>query len=149
VLTTTTGPVTAAADHAAVAELIAVDKAMQASFVTRDVAALARILSDDYLLLASNGNVYRKSDVLAKLRSPDSHWDVNETSDWNVHVHGDVAVVVATLHQKGSDQGEAFDSRVRFCDAYVREQGRWQNIHAFACRVVGGSAIAAVPADGE
>jgi hypothetical protein len=133
----------------AIAELIAVDKAMQASFVTRDVAAPAGILSDDYLLLASNGEEYRKADVLARLRSPDSRWDVNETSDWNVHVHGDVAVVVATLHQQGSDHGEPFDSRVTFCDAYVREHGVWRNIHAFACRVIGAGAVAAVATGGD
>jgi len=51
-------------------------------------------------------------------------------------VHGDVGVVVAELHQKGSGGGQAFDSVVKFSDTYVRENGRWRNVHAHASKSV-------------
>ena len=116
--------------------LIAVDKRMQHAFVTRDVAALDQIFTDDYVLVLSSGRERTKQDILNDVRSPDNHWDVNETSGWKVKVHGDLAIVVATLHQKGVDHGEAFDSNVKFSDTYIRENGKWRNVHAHASKAV-------------
>jgi ketosteroid isomerase-like protein len=116
--------------------LIAVDKRMQHAFVTRDVAALDQIFTDDYVLVLSSGRERTKKDILDDVRSPDNQWEVNETSGWKVKVHGDLAIVVATLHQKGVDHGQAFDSNVKFSDTYIRENGKWRNIHAHASRAV-------------
>jgi len=117
-------------------ELIAVDKRMQRAFVDKDVAAIDDILTDDYVLVLSDGSERTKADVLNELRSANTHWDVNETSGWEVKIHGDVAIVVAMLHQKGVDDGKLFDSDVRFSDTYIREKGFWRNIHAHASRAV-------------
>ena len=116
--------------------LIAVDKRMQHAFVTRDLAALDSIFTDDYVLVLSNGSERTKQDILADVRSPDVRWEVNETSGWKVRVHGDLAIVVATLHQKGVDHGKAFDSNVKFSDTYIRENGAWRNVHAHASKAV-------------
>ena len=74
--------------------------------------------------------------ILAAVRDPGTRWEVNETSGWQVRVHGDTAIVVATLHQKGVDHGQAFDSNVKFSDTYVRDNGRWRNVHAHASKAV-------------
>jgi hypothetical protein len=47
-----------------------------------------------------------------------------------------MAIVVATLHQKGISHGKPFDSNVKFSDTYIRENGKWRNIHAHASRAV-------------
>jgi len=124
----------AAADD--VADLIATDKRMQRAFVDRDATALEEIFTDDYVLVLWNGVERNKQQILADVRSPDTKWEVNEASGWQVKVRGDLAIVVATLHQKGVDHGEAFDSNVKFSDTYVRENGRWRNIHAHASKSV-------------
>ncbi len=116
-------------------DLIATDKRMQRAFVDRDVATLDRIITDDYLLVASNGDTRRKPAILAEVASPDVVYEINESSDWSVRVHGDTAIVVALLHQKGVDHGEPFDYSVWFSDTYVRESGAWRNVHAHATRV--------------
>jgi hypothetical protein len=122
-------------DPDVVASLIATDKAMQRTFLTKDAATLGAILSNDYLLVASNGQEFTKAQVLSEMKSADCHWDINQTSDWEVRVRGTVAVVVAILHQKGSSHGAAFDNRVKFSDTYVLENGRWLNFHAHASRL--------------
>jgi ketosteroid isomerase-like protein len=115
--------------------LIATDKRMQRAFVERDVATLDRIITDDYLLVASNGAERRKPAILAEVTSPDVIYEINESSEWAVRVHGDTAIVVALLHQKGVDHGQPFDYSVKFSDTYVRENGAWRNMHAHATRV--------------
>ena len=116
-------------------DLIATDKRMQRAFIDRDVATLDRIITDDYLPVASSGAERGKPAILAEVASPDVVYEVNQSSDWEVRVHGDTAIVVALLHQKGVDHGEPFDYSVRFSDTYVRENGAWRNIHAHATRV--------------
>src|SRR5262245_63726142 len=133
-LVANTLPAAATADETQA--LIAVDKKMQHAFVTRDVAALDSIFTDDYVLVLWNGRERTKQDILTDVRSPDVHWEVNETSGWKVRVHGDLAIVVATLHQKGVDHGQAFDSNVKFSDTYIRENGKWRNVHAHASKAV-------------
>jgi ketosteroid isomerase-like protein len=116
-------------------QLISTDQRMQRAFVERDVATLDKIITDDYLLVASSGAERRKPAILAEVASPDVVYEINESSDWAVRVHGDTAIVVALLHQKGTDHGEPFDYSVRFSDTYVRENGAWRNVHAHATRV--------------
>jgi hypothetical protein len=70
------------------------------------------------------------------VRNPETRWEVNETSGWQVRVHGDMAIVVAVLHQKGVSDSKAFDSNVKFSDTYIREDGRWRNVHAHASKAV-------------
>ena len=116
--------------------LIATDKRMQRAFVDRDVATLDRIITDDYVLIASGGSERSKPEILSEVASPDVVYAINESSDWAVRVHGDTAIVVATLHQKGIDHGKPFDSDVKFSDTYIREHGKWRNVHAHASKSV-------------
>ena len=130
-------PITAAAATADEANaLIAVDKHMQRAFVDRDVAVLDQIFTDDYVLVVSSGEERSKAQILKEVASGDTHWEVNETSEWKVRVHGNLAIVVATLHQKGTSHGKPFDSHVKFSDTYLRDHGAWRNVHAHASRAV-------------
>ena len=117
-------------------DLIATDQRMQHAFVTRDVAALDQIFTDDYTIVLSSGTERTKAMILADVASPDVRWEINETSGWEVKVHGDTAVVVATLHQEGIDHGTPFDSNVKFSDTYIRDGGKWRNVHAHASKAV-------------
>jgi ketosteroid isomerase-like protein len=117
-------------------QLIATDKRMQRAFVDRDLAALHEILTDDYVLVLWNGVERTKKMVLDEVASPGQRWEINESSGWVVRVHGDTAIVVATLHQKGIDHGQHFDSNVKFSDTYIRVNGAWRNVHAHASKAV-------------
>ena len=130
------------APHAAVAagddvaRLIEIDKRMQRAFVDRDLEALREIFTDDYILVVSSGEERNKAEVIAEVASPEVRWEVNETSDWVVRVHGDTAILVANLHQKGVHRGKPFDSNVKFSDTYIRVGGTWRNVHAHASLAV-------------
>jgi ketosteroid isomerase-like protein len=115
-----------------VADLIAADQRMQHAFVTRDLAALREIFTEDYVLVVSSGAERNKATVLAEVESPQVRWEINRSSGWAVRVHGDCAIVVATLHQKGLDHGKPFDSHVKYSDTWIRDHGRWRNVHAHA-----------------
>jgi ketosteroid isomerase-like protein len=116
--------------------LIETDQRQQHAYVARDWRALEEIFTDDYVLVLWNGVQRTKAQILAEAAKPESVWEINETSGWQVRVHGDLGIVVAELHQKGTSGGQAFDSVVKFSDTYVREDGRWRNVHAHASKSV-------------
>jgi ketosteroid isomerase-like protein len=136
VLLAATGPAAASGDAADIAQLIETDQRMQRAFVDRDLDALREIFTDDYVLVVASGAERTKAQILADVAAPANRWDINESSGWVVRVHGDTAIVVATLHQKGVDHGRPFDSNVKFSDTYIRERGRWRNVHAHASRAI-------------
>lgn len=125
-----------AAEADDIAELIAVDKRQQHAYVARDWAALDEIFTDDYVLVLWNGSERTKAEILREAAQPDSTWEINETRNWRVRVHGDSAIVQAELHQKGVSGGAPFDSVVKFSDTYIREHGRWRNVHAHASKSI-------------
>ena len=131
-------PVSRAApgDAADVQALIDTDKRQQHAYITRDWKALDEIFTDDYVLVLWNGTQRTKAEILESAALPDSKWDINETGSWQVRIHGDLGIVVAELHQKGTSEGQAFDSVVKFSDTYIREQGKWRNVHAHASKSV-------------
>ncbi|MEO8671232.1 MAG: nuclear transport factor 2 family protein [Tahibacter sp.] len=131
-----TGGYASSADSKDVEDLIATDKRMQRAFVDRDIQALEEIFTDDYVLVVASGDERSKAQILDSVKSPETHWEINETRDWKVRVHGDMAIVVAMLHQKGIDHGQSFDSNVKFSDTYIREKGRWRNMHLHASRAI-------------
>jgi ketosteroid isomerase-like protein len=116
--------------------LIDTDKRQQHAYITRDWKALDEIFTDDYVLVLWNGTQRTKAEILESAALPDSKWDINETGNWQVRIHGDLGIVVAELHQKGTSEGQAFDSVVKFSDTYIREQGKWRNVHAHASKSV-------------
>ena len=123
-------------DAADVQALIDTDKRQQHAYITRDWKALDEIFTDDYVLVLWNGTQRTKAEILESAALPDSKWDINETGSWQVRIHGDLGIVVAELHQKGTSEGQAFDSVVKFSDTYIREQGKWRNVHAHASKSV-------------
>ena len=130
-------PVLAApGDAADVQALIDTDKRQQHAYITRDWKALDEIFTDDYVLVLWNGKQRTKAEILANAALPGSQWEINETSNWQVRIHGDLGIVVAELHQKGVNEGQAFDSVVKFSDTYIRENGKWRNVHAHASKSV-------------
>ena len=120
----------------AVMDLIAADRAMQRAVLERDAAAFADFLADDYVLVDSRGRQHDKAAVVRQLVDPEIHVAVNETGDHHVRVHGEIAVVIAVLQQRGIDHGIAYDSPVRFTDTWMRKNGRWVCLSGHASRLV-------------
>src|SRR5438270_1511509 len=82
-----------------IAQLIALDRAMQRAVVDRDAKTFAGFFTEDYVLVSASGKLYKKADVVAEITSPEVHYDVNESSDVSVRVQGDTGLVIASLHQ--------------------------------------------------
>jgi len=110
------------------AELRAVEDAWNKAELNHDAAALSRLMSDDLVLTETDGSVINKKEEVAFTADPTSHFEVLESHDLKIQVHGNAAVVSGAYHEKGSYQGKPFEHRGRYTDTWIRHNGTWQCI---------------------
>jgi ketosteroid isomerase-like protein len=125
----------AAAARDDVALLIRLDAAMQKAVVDIDTQAFAGFLTDDYKLVVSSSRVVGKAEVVAELREPDTHLTTNASSNLDVRVHGDTAIVIADLHQAGQVRGKPVDYWVRYTDTWIRVGDSWRCVSGHATKL--------------
>jgi uncharacterized protein DUF4440 len=97
------------------------------AFLDADVAALERVLTPDFTLTLSNGDVETRADQINELRSKKVHYDVFENYDMLARLYGDdTAVILGKTRVKGTADAQVFDRIVQFTDTLIKRDGRWQ-----------------------
>jgi ketosteroid isomerase-like protein len=97
------------------------------AFLDADVSALEGVLTPDFTLTLSNGDVSTRADEINELQSKKVHYDVFENYDMLARLYGnDMAVVLGKTRVKGTADGKPFDRVVQFTDTLIKRDGRWQ-----------------------
>ena len=85
------------------------------------------MLTPDFTLTLSNGEVSKREDEINELRTGKVHYDVFENYDMKARIYGDnMAVVLGKTHVKATAEGQPFDRVVQFTDTLIKRDGRWQ-----------------------
>lgn len=113
--------------HAA-STIASLDTAYQTAVERNDVAAMSRLLADDFVLVTGKGWVYSKADLLADAHSGHTVYEHQVDSQQKVRVWGNTAVVTALLWLKGTTDGKPFDYRLWFSDTYVCTAHGWRYV---------------------
>jgi ketosteroid isomerase-like protein len=103
------------------------DTQYQLAVKNHDVAAMDRILADDFVLVTGRGKSFTKADLLKDARGS-TVYEHQEDTEQTVRVWGDTAVVTALLWAKGTGDGKAFDYKLWFSDVYVRTPAGWRYV---------------------
>lgn len=106
----------------------ALDTEYQEAVKNNDVAAMDRILADDFALVTGNGTVYTKADLLKEAAEGNVTYERQEDTNRTLRIWGDTVVVTALLWAKGTDRGEPFEYKVWFSDTYVRTAVGWRYV---------------------
>ena len=108
-------------------EVLTVEREYVRAHVERDVAALDRVLADDFS--SFRGRV-RKEHRLAMLANPHFRVASLRTEDVEVSVSGDEARVSGTAAMKGSLGGRDFETpRYSFTRRLEKRDGGWRIVH--------------------
>jgi hypothetical protein len=114
------------AETAAEKEVLQFERDACKAFLDADPAALERVLTADFTLTLSNGDVSTRADEINDLRSGKVHYDVFENYDMLARLYGDnMAVVLGKTRVKGTSEGKPFDRVVQFTDTLIKRDGRW------------------------
>jgi hypothetical protein len=94
------------AQTAAEKEVLQFERDACKAFLDADPAAHERVLTADFTLTLSNGEVNTRADEINELRSGKVHYDVFENYDMIARLYGDnMAVVLGKTRVKGTSEG--------------------------------------------
>ena len=115
------------AQTAAEKEVLQFERDACKAFLDADTAALERVLTADFTLTLSNGDVSTRADEINDLRTGKVHYNVFENYDMITRLYGDnLAVVLGKTRVKGTLEGKPFDRVVQFTDTLIKRDGQWQ-----------------------
>jgi hypothetical protein len=112
-----------------------VDASWNAFRLKADVAALDKILADDWLLTHSDGRVQDKEDYLQELSSRTRSNQAIENDNVSIRHYGGTAVVTGTSVQAGTSKGLSWSGRFRYTRVWILREGRWQMVASHSSRM--------------
>jgi len=95
------------------------------AFGHTDIAALDRLLADDYIVTQSFG-ITSKAQLMDAWKSGSLKYTSASDKDRAIRVYGDTAVTTGILTLKGQNPNGDFNSNTRFTAVFVKQQGRWR-----------------------
>jgi hypothetical protein len=116
-------------------ELLKLENHWNDTMVKRDLAALGRILAEDWTLIDSEGTVVTKTEFLANFKSGVDVVSSAVADEMKVRIYGEAAVVLGRLTVKEQYKGKDVSGQSRFTDTWIKKDGRWQ------CVASGGTKI--------
>jgi len=103
----------------------------------KDLAAIYRILADDFIITFGDGSVRDKAEVMRRLRvgtrNPNEYdW----TEDSKVRVHGNKAIIVGRYRYRLRENNKETISESRYTDTYIKRKGHWQVVASHLSDIV-------------
>ncbi len=91
----------------------------------RDVAGLAGMLDEDFVITFEDGSTLSKTGYISFMAAPSEQVAVAEMLDMKIRIHGMTGIVTGVYHERGTTKGKAYEYRDRFTDVWKRKNGKW------------------------
>jgi ketosteroid isomerase-like protein len=102
------------------------DAAWVKAVLSRDLAALDRLLAGDLIYAHASGVVDTKSQYIDKLRSGRQVYKTLEQKNISVRLHGDTGVTHSWVRVTGVNPQGAFDDKIMMLHVWVKKGPAWQ-----------------------
>jgi ketosteroid isomerase-like protein len=96
------------------------------SYKQRSIDMLSSLLADEFVITVEDGSVYSKAGYIGHTADSKVRVQIAEISDMKVRIHGDVAIVTGSYHEKGEAEGKTYEYRDRMTDVWMKSAGKWQ-----------------------
>ncbi len=109
------------------ATLLYLEQDWNNALMKRDRTWFEKNYASDFSGISStSANISNKSQEISDIVN-DKGLELTETTDMNIRVEGNMAVVTGIFRTKGKDdKGIAYDRRARYTDTWIKRDGRWQ-----------------------
>lgn len=116
--------------------LLQIADAFDRAQLTKNAAALDRMIADELIFIESSGRRLDKAAFIAGWTAPGDSFDPIRLVDRRLVPLGpDAFMVTAQTVLTGISGGKRFTSAIRFTDTFRRTQGRWQVVHIQVTRL--------------
>ena len=116
-------------------ELLTFEREFTQAVVSNDPVAIGRLVADDWVIVDADGSVIDRSRFLNVIESGALSHESMESTDVEVRLHGDTAVVTGITTSKGQFMGQRFTTLERATDVLARLDGRWLCVFSQLTRV--------------
>lgn len=117
-------------------EIVRLEHEWRAAQLDNNVAALDRLLADDYVGVNITGQVHTKSQLLNRIRTGKLTLSRIDVRELHVRVLGDIAVVRVSAAVEGLNQGAVIEGNFRYTRIYHRlPSGAWKITNFEATRI--------------
>jgi len=97
------------------------------ALIAADLAALSRILADDYIQYDESGRSFTKEDVLNNLKSGAMRYVSMVSTGRQIRLlTDDVAIVHGSEDDEVEQAGRRFQVRYVYADVVMKRNGKWQ-----------------------
>jgi ketosteroid isomerase-like protein len=123
---------------AAAQTLMKLEKDWSDADVKKDVAALDRILAEDWTGIDFQGTVMNKAAVLKEvaMNSDVTATESTVLGEMKIRVYGNTAIVSGTEVEKSQYRGEDSSGKYIWTDVFVQRNGRWQAVSSQSTKLV-------------
>jgi ketosteroid isomerase-like protein len=108
------------------AEIANLESIWNAAHLKGDADTLESLASDDIEIDVPGMRPMTKSNAFGVFRARHMRFDRYETSDTNIRVYGDTAIVTGRLLRTRTNGGKTFDDDWRFTKVWTRRDGQWR-----------------------
>lgn len=115
--------------------LVQLERDWDAAFHRHDVAAIDKILADEFIVTYDDGVRADRKKELELAATFDEHVDSSSLDDFIVKEYGNTAIVWFTLHLVGPVNGKPVEIAFQFTDVFVLRAGRWQAVSSQSTRI--------------
>lgn len=106
-------------------EIVRLDREISVATWTGDTVWFQQNLTDDYVLITPDGETRNKRDVIRGLVRPGLKMEPYETTEVQVRVYGDAAIVTGRMQQSFSLGRTRYKNDLRYTHIYAKRRGRW------------------------
>lgn len=110
--------------------LMDLEDTISAAYLKGDAKTIEAHVDPSWTLTNSHAKVSGRADDLKEVRAGDPKYTDFRTHDMQARVYGDTGIVLGIVSLKGTSQGKAFDSDMRFTDTFIRVNGAWKMVAA-------------------
>ncbi len=104
-------------------QIVALEHDWQQAMLSNDVPAMDNLLSDDYLGISANGEVFTKAQQLDHMRDRQFVITGLETSDRKIKLVGNIAIVTSLAQVEGTIDNQTLHGLYRYTRVYQRLPG--------------------------
>lgn len=109
-------------------QIVQVEHDWTQAYLNHDLAALEKILADEWTYSPADGGFKTRTQVLEEFRMDTMKYESITHNNLNARIYGSTAVVTGDEVIQGSDGGKEIRSHVRFTDVFVNRGDRWQAV---------------------
>ncbi|HKA53218.1 MAG TPA: nuclear transport factor 2 family protein [Candidatus Binatia bacterium] len=112
------------------------DRQFFTALISADVAALDRLLADDFLLIdVMSGSEVTKASLLAVIESGQLRFEAIEPVESLVRLYQTTAVITGRTQMRGRFAEQPFTVSSRYTHVFVEQQGQWRLVTAQGTQV--------------